>query len=86
MVEGCIGSSKLDLAGLVFRFGFGYLVGLCRTFGWVGDFVGSDILLGFTLGWVGDLLGMEIWLGWTGLGVRLGWRFSYVEDSAGLEL
>ena len=33
LVEGYIGSSKLDLAGLVFRFGFGFLVGLCRTFG-----------------------------------------------------
>ena len=48
--------------------------------------MGSDIFPGFTLGWVRDMLGMEIWLGWTGLGVRLDWRFSYVGDSAGLEL
>ena len=63
MTEGCVGASKLELAGLGFSFRFGYLVGLGRTFGWVGDFVGSDIVLSFALCWAGDMLGMDIWLG-----------------------
>ena len=46
-------------------------------FGWVGDFTGMEIWVGFLVGLDQDAL--EFWLDLAGLGCRIGWvwRFSW---------